>query len=568
MVTMIVLYSFNLLHPLVQDDMVISTGGDFEEKALSPKTVMLKQKKRTKPQLYERRQHEVTNLLSPHVVESGSLSLRGWWMSHVKWEVIDLKRKSRPNVKQVFSVPCQIHRIVETYQYLSLNSSIPIKGIKFQVTSASWKMERPTDGFLGSYKPFYGARVFVVLSSGKRKLLKLDFQPVSGRVASKKVEFIAPKRDRISSVTVMLGCLGYKGYVTFTDLAVKPLYDSKPLKNHSTDPNKLIEPCPVPTKRPSEKKSDLLTETLYSAMSPNDSDAITLVTQLTFNRINILKRNLRLWNGPLSVAIYVLLEDDDDFKNKKREVRMRLPTHIFSKFSTVSVEIIYGNEVGPLYPINRLRNIAIKNVKTRHVFLIDVDFAPSPDLEFMARNQIFDYDKTRNSTDKRVAFVVPAFDGARHVNSKDLPETKEELVNMVKRKKRLSPFRKIESPLSHSSTNYSRWYHSNESYEVKNYQDKYEPYLILRLTPKLPLYDERFKGYGMNKISHVMELSLLGYKFVVLPNVWIVHRYHTLSPLSFAHLTDPDSRFVNRLQRFEFISDLYRKHKIGECKNR
>lgn len=127
---------------------------------------------------------------------------------------------------------------------------------------------------------------------------------------------------------------------------------------------------------------------------------------------------------------------------------------------------------------------------------------------------------------------------------------------------------KIESPLSHSSTNYSRWYHSNESYEVKNYQDKYEPYLILRLTPELPLYDERFKGYGMNKISHVMELSLLGYKFVVLPNVWIVHRYHTLSPLSFAHLTDPDSRFVNRLQRFEFISDLYRKHKIGGCKSR
>lgn len=29
----------------------------------------------------------------------------------------------------------------------------------------------------------------------------------------------------------------------------------------------------------------------------------------------------------------------------------------------------------------------------------------------------------------------------------------------------------------------------------------------------------------------------LRYNFVVLPNVWIVHRYHTLSPLSFAHLT-------------------------------
>ena len=33
------------------------------------------------------------------------------------------------------------------------------------------------------------------------------------------------------------------------------------------------------------------------------------------------------------------------------------------------------------------------------------------------RNNIFDYNKTRNSTDSKVAFVVPAFDGSRHVVS-------------------------------------------------------------------------------------------------------------------------------------------------------
>ena len=32
---------------------------------------------------------------------------------------------------------------------------------------------------------------------------------------------------------------------------------------------------------------------------------------------------------------------------------MRLPTHIFSKFSTVSVEIIYGNEVSRICIIYR-----------------------------------------------------------------------------------------------------------------------------------------------------------------------------------------------------------------------
>ncbi|KAJ7381735.1 hypothetical protein OS493_039309 [Desmophyllum pertusum] len=322
---------------------------------------------------------------------------------------------------------------------------------------------------LSSYEPFYGARIFVVLSSGKRKLLKLNFLPESGKVMSKKAEFISPQGERITSVTVMLGCFGYEGYVTFTDLAVKPIYDSKLMKNQSIEPKKLLEPCQAPSKRPRVKTGDFLTEILYSASSPTDSDAITLVTQLTFNRINILKRNLRFWNGPLSVVIYVLLEDANNVDLKK--------------------------------------------------------------------NHILDYNATRNSTDEKVAFVVPAFDGARNANSRDLPETKEALVKMVKRKKKLAPFRQIESPLSHSSTNYSKWYHSNESYEVSGYQDKYEPYLILR------------------------------YKFIVLPNVWIVHRYHTLSPLSFAHLTDPDSRFANRLQRFEFISDLYNKHKIGHCKD-
>lgn len=420
-----------------------------------------------------------------------------------------------------------------------------------------------------SYEPFYGVRIFVVLSSGRRRLLKLDFSPESGRLKSKKAHYMSPRGERIISVTVMLGCFGYDGYVTFTDLSLKPIYDSKLMKHQNIiNPKHLLVPCqPHGRNRPRKKSAAFLTEILFSAYSPTDSEAITLVTQLTFNRITMLKRNLRFWNGPLSVVVYVVLEDDDNIDFKKREVRLGLPLDLFTKLSTVSVIVIYGNEIGSQYPINRLRNIAIRNAKTQYIFLVDVDFVPSPDLEILAKDQITDYNETKNSANDKLAFVVSAFDGTRNVLTKDLPETKEELIRMVKRKKNLAPFRQIESPLSHRSTNYSKWYHTSEPYEITSYQDKYEPYLILRLTSEIPLYDERFTGYGMNKISHVMELALLRYKFVVLPDVWIVHRYHRLSRLSFAHLTDPDIRFENRLQRFEFISDLYTKYKIGPCKD-
>ncbi|CAH3103630.1 unnamed protein product, partial [Porites lobata] len=467
---------------------------------------------------------------------------------------------------QFFSVACSPQRMVETYQYLPFNKNIPIKGFKFYVSTASWKMKRPPAYLLRAYEPFYGARVFVVFASRRRKLLKINFLPdLAGKVMSKKAEYISRYGEQIISVTVMLGCLGYEGYVTFTDLAVKPIYEKIRSRTNIT-PKSLLAPCQASTKRPQLKSGDFLTEILYSASSATDSDAITLVTQLTFDRITMLKRILRFWNGPLSVVVYVVLDDDDesiDFKT--REVLIGLPPHLFTKYSTLSVIVIYGNKIGLQYPINRLRNIAIRNAKTQYIFLVDVDFVPSPYLEIVARDNIIEYNKKRNNTDDKVAFVVPAFDGARNLFTRELPETKEKLVKMVKRKRKLSPFRQIESPLSHSSTNYSKWYNSNESYEVSGYQDKYEPYLILRMTPELPLYDERFTGYGMNKISHIIELTILRYKFIVLPDVWIVHRYHRLSPLSFAHMTDPDIRFKNRLKRFEFINDLYTKYKIGQC---
>ena len=46
---------------------------------------------------------------------------------------------------------------------------------------------------------------------------------------------------------------------------------------------------------------------------------------------------------------------------------------------------------------------------------------------------------------------------------------------------------------------------------------RYEPYLVVRAGPPTPLYDERFTGYGKNKIEHVTHLRWAGWRFAVLP---------------------------------------------------
>ena len=45
----------------------------------------------------------------------------------------------------------------------------------------------------------------------------------------------------------------------------------------------------------------------------------------------------------------------------------------------------------------------------------------------------------------------------------------------------------------------------------------------------LSLQDNRFVGFGWNKVSHVMELEASGFEFLVLPNVFMVHMPHAPS---------------------------------------
>ena len=59
---------------------------------------------------------------------------------------------------------------------------------------------------------------------------------------------------------------------------------------------------------------------------------------------------------------------------------------------------------------------------------------------------------------------------------------------------------------------------------LPNYEQ--EPYYFLRRRNGTPLYDERFVGYGYNKMQHMRHLTYVGYEFFVLTNAFAVDMPH------------------------------------------
>ena len=78
----------------------------------------------------------------------------------------------------------------------------------------------------------------------------------------------------------------------------------------------------------------------------------------------------------------------------------------------------------------------------------------------------------------------------------------------------------------HAQTNFEYWETAKRPYKVK-WADNFEPYFIV--SRNVSKYDERFVGFGWNKVSHVMELAAQGYELVVLPEAFMVHMPHAPS---------------------------------------
>lgn len=250
------------------------------------------------------------------------------------------------------------------------------------------------------------------------------------------------------------------------------------------------------------------------------------------------------------------------------------------------------------YPINVLRNQALAAATTPLALLADADLMPGGSiLRDVARARLAA--KANGEAADALALVVPAFedDDGRTCRRAARVADKAGLLALLARGA-VQPYKAAHQPHAHGPTDVARWIRELEArpnspgtavpeaavpeaavpdspgpgVSAPDSQGpsgvasglatatrvdcaahpQFEPYVVVAVQG-LPRFDERFAGYGWNKVAFVQDLCKRGYVFEVLPNAWLVHCRHDKSPWSVAFSTSLEARMLNRATRFEWL---------------
>ncbi|KFO19873.1 Glycosyltransferase-like protein LARGE2 [Fukomys damarensis] len=249
----------------------------------------------------------------------------------------------------------------------------------------------------------------------------------------------------------------------------------------------------------------------YKPPPPRPHD-VTLVAQLSMDRLQMLEALCRHWPGPMSLALYLTDAEAQQF------LHFVEASPVLSARQDVAYHVVYRD--GSLYPVNQLRNVALAQALTPYVFLSDIDFLPAHSLYGYLRASI---EQLGLGGLRKAALVVPAFESLHYRFS--FPRSKAELLALLDAGA-LYTFRYHEWPQGHLPTDYARWREAQAPYRVQWAAD-YEPYVVV---PRdCPRYDPRFVGFGWNKAAHIVELDVQEYELLVLPEAFAVHLPHTPS---------------------------------------
>ncbi len=244
----------------------------------------------------------------------------------------------------------------------------------------------------------------------------------------------------------------------------------------------------------------------------------TVVTQTSEDRLWMLQYHCQRWPGPISIAVFTQLP----LSQIKDQIHC-------SNSSRLTLQLVSGYSEEE-YPVNVLRNTAVRAVQTSHVVYVDIDFWEATDLyDSLQTHRAFLMSSTK------IALLMPAFqmfrqcEEWRDCQERNIPlmaQTRDELIHMLMQGK-ADPFDPT-NPGGHGSTRYRDWLTQASDTLLPLecvLSNRFEPYLVFRYCADLPPFQEVFSGYGKNKMTWMMQLRRMGYTFWQL-NTFLLHYPH------------------------------------------
>ncbi|ORX60297.1 hypothetical protein DM01DRAFT_1281614 [Hesseltinella vesiculosa] len=255
----------------------------------------------------------------------------------------------------------------------------------------------------------------------------------------------------------------------------------------------------------------------FKATERFDQEEVTIATLVTHNRFKVLSRLASHYKGPISVAIHV--NDDDQKQTILRDLHQLYNDNPdMGRFVDLHLVVDKFDR-----QFNMWRNVAKFFARSDYIIMLDVDFYLCTDFRQSLKKNPQLMDVLRSG---RGAIVVPAFEFIQEADGEDwrqFPTNKAALMSIVKADK-IDMFHRSWKR-GHGSTDYDKWYPSNEPYKVVDYNYSYEPYVIFK-KEGTPWCDERFIGYGANKAACLYEIYLAGIDYWVLPDDFLIHQTH------------------------------------------
>lgn len=268
----------------------------------------------------------------------------------------------------------------------------------------------------------------------------------------------------------------------------------------------------------------------YAAAVRPTAGQLSLAVALTSERVLRLEALAAAYGGGPVVAAVLVTHPDEAADvvrlwSRMPALRRHVDLQLYGPPVDVAIDASAGGHArdrdgdgrprGAL-PINALRNAAVALATTDYVALLDVDLLPSSSLSC--------YHSPGSAA--RLAAVLPAGASRGLVLPMFItdvgvavPRTKAALLNQLAAR--------LAAPYclaSQAATAYDRWYRATAAVEAR-FVPGYEPYVALR-TADAGTYDERFVGYGFNKVAWTWAAAARGVRLVVSPASFVVHANH------------------------------------------